>query len=42
MLNKLTNKGERKMKTKKIEAGLYQVTINNNIYEIEKDLMFYF
>ena len=37
MLNKLTNKGERKMKTKKIEAGLYQVTINNNIYEIEKD-----
>jgi len=25
------------MKTKKIIAGVYQVTINNNIYEIEKD-----
>jgi hypothetical protein len=39
MLNKLTNnkKGER-MKTKKIEAGIYQITTNKNTYRVEQNI----
>ena len=39
MLNKLTNnkQGER-MKTKKIEAGIYEIITNKNTYKVEQNL----
>nr|BAR20289.1 hypothetical protein [uncultured Mediterranean phage uvMED] len=39
MLNKLTQtkQGER-MKTKKIEAGVYQITTNKNTYRVEQNI----
>jgi len=38
MLNKLkqTKQGE-KMKTKKIQAGVYQITTNKDIYKVEQN-----
>jgi len=38
MLNKLTQtKQGEKMKTKKIQAGVYQITTNKDIYTVEQN-----
>jgi hypothetical protein len=39
MLNKLTNKKQgESMKTKRIACGLYHITTNKDVYEVENNL----